>query len=360
MRIARVGFVGGIFMVLGGCSDLGTVPIERQPVRLRLSISTGDSPHGPRQGASPYFCSASRAVAGRPYRFQYGVRPVNFPRPELAKDGSSTLYHVMSYGGGGEIAGRASCVIPSTDRAKARIERLFRASPRRSGGMGTGAEGGVTLRSEPTPIEGVDVYTCRYGGEYPHCNYEPWWPGQTQPQCSAYDPTCGTGGGGDPYDDGWSWGNGGDDSEPPDLDDGTGREPCRRGADSTCITRPIDARELQQIIARINAMEESPSECAVAKQYAQELVSIGSDRFRVWDGYDIYPDSTKKGGRGQRLGYNAMDAKGRILVFDSYWLFNDYALVAHEALHNYLFRINSPLTGNANEDWVEEWSLRCA
>lgn len=62
----------------------------------------------------------------------------------------------------------------------------------------------------------------------------------------------------------------------------------------------------------------------------------------------------------QRLGYNSMDSRGRILVFDSYWLFRDRTLVAHEALHNYLFRIRSPLTGNDNERWVSQWARKCA
>lgn len=193
----------GIVLSVSACSDSSMIP-DGQLEAPRFSIHANDSPHGPGQGGSPYFCTASRAVTGRVYRYQYGIQAVHFPRPELATDGSTTVFRVVSYGGGGEIAGRASCVIPSTDRAKARIERLFRASPRRSGGMGSASESGVTIQSEPTPIEGVDVYTCRYGGEYPHCNYEPIWPGQAQPQCSAYDPTCGSGGVGDPYDDGWS------------------------------------------------------------------------------------------------------------------------------------------------------------
>ena len=360
MRTAQLGFVGGIFMIVGACSDLSTVPIERQPVRLRLSINAEDSPHGPGAGGSPYFCTASRKTTGRAYRYQYGMRAIHFPRPELAEDGSATVYQVVSYGGSGEIAGRASCVIPNTDAAKARIERIFRASPRRSGGMKSAAEGGVTIQSEPIPIGGVDVYTCRYGGEYPHCNYEPPWPGQTQPQCSAYDPTCGTGGGGDPYDDGWSWGNGGDDSEPPPPGDGSGRPPCRRGADKMCITEAVDDRELQRIVDRINAMQDSLPECAQAKAFAQELVAQGSDRFQVWNGYDVYPDPERESGWGQRIGYNSSDARGRILVFDSHWLFRDRTVVAHEALHNYLNRIRSPLTGKDNERWVSQWASKCA
>lgn len=357
MRTVQPVCAGLIFLSTVGCSDLSMVSDEHQPERPRFSLRFDDSPHGPDHGGSPYFCSASRAVRGRPHRFQYGTREVSFPMRELAKDGSSTVYEVVSYGGGGEIAGRASCVIPNTDAAKARIERLFRASPRR--GEATGARGRASIQSEPVPIGGVDVYTCRYGGEYPHCNYEPAWPGQTMPQCPAYDPICGTGGGGDPYDGGWSWGSaGGDGSDPPEVGDGTDRPACERDAQRHCITEAVDDRELQEIVDRINAMKDSPAECAAAKGYAQELVAQGRDRFRVWNGYDIYKDPKK--GRQQRLGYNSSDHEGRILVFDSYWLFHEYTLVAHEVLHNYLHRINSPLTGKANEDWVDEWSLRCA
>ena len=330
---------------------------QQPPVRQSYSNAEA-SPHGP--SSSPYFCIGSRAVAGQRYRYEYGVQTVSFPKPELAEDGSTTIYRVVSYGGGGVVAGRANCMIPNSTAAKARIERLFRVPRSRDALPVPHGGGSVAIQSEPVPIEGVDVYTCRYGGEYPHCNYEPAWIGMGSMQCSAYDPSCGTGGGGDPYaSDGWSWGSaGGDGSEPPPPDDGTGREPCRRDAAGFCITESVDSLEFAEIVERVNAMKELPAECARAKEFAQELVRQGRDRFQVWNGFDIYIGPEK--GRQQRYGYNSSDQKGRILVFDSYWLFEDPLLVAHEALHNYLHRINSPLLGGANEDWVKAWAPRCA
>ena len=107
-------------------------------------------------------------------------------------------------------------------------------------------------------------------------------------------------------------------------------------------------------------MQDSLPECAQAKIYAQELVARGRDRFLVWNGYDKYPDPESETGFSQRYGYNTSDSQGRILVFDSYWLMRDRTLVAHEALHNYLNRINSALMGKENERWVREWDDKCA
>lgn len=352
MRLTFRLLVPALAGLSAACSDTPTA-VRTVPFTLRGDIGEVPlSPHGPERGTSPYFCTASRAVKGTSTAYQYGIREVRFPKSELAPDGSSTVYRVVSYGGDGEIAGRASCLIPNTDAARARIERLFRTSPR---GRSTP---GATIQSEPAPIEGVDVYACRYGGEYPHCNYEPPLIGAGNVECTAYE-SCGTGSGGDPYaSDGWSWGSaGGDGSEPPPPDDGTGRKPCERDVTRYCVTEAVDSLELAQITQRITAMKETPAECALAKQYAQELLAQGPDRFLVWNGYDIYLEN---GRPRQRLGYNSSDQKGRILVFDSYWLFYEPTLVAHEALHNYLHRINSPLTGKANEDWVDEWAQRCA
>jgi hypothetical protein len=133
-----------------------------------------------------------------------------------------------------------------------------------------------------------------------------------------------------------------------------------RDSSGWCVSEAVDDLELKRITDAINAMQDSLPECAEAKRYAQELVGQGSDRFRVWNGYDVYPDPESETGFSQRYGYNDSDAKGRILVFDSYWLFRRRTLVAHEALHNYLYRINSPLMGSANEKWVGQWAEKCA
>jgi hypothetical protein len=249
-------------------------------------------------------------------------------------------------------------MIPNTDAARARVERVFRGSPAARGGL-RGGDGGASVQS--VPLDGVDVETCRYGGEPPHCNYAPPMLGAGEVQCPPTDSFCGSGGGDPTASDGWSWGSsGGDGSDPPPPDDGTNRPPCTRDTSGWCQTEAVDSHELQQVIDRINAMQDSLPECAEAKTYAQELVQQGSDRFRVWNGYDVYPDPESVTGFTQRYGYNDSDVKGRILVFDSYWLFRDRTLVAHEALHNYLHRINSPLVGDANEAWVKEWAGRCA
>jgi hypothetical protein len=346
-----------MLLFVSACADVPTALVHTVSEPRPNVAESPDSPHGPRYGATPYFCTGSRAVTGRSYRYQYGVRAVRFPLSELDPSGSTTVYHLVSYGGGGEIVHRASCMIPNTDAARARIARMFRAPPATLGGLrGKDADDGVVVQS--VPLEGVDVTTCMYGGEPPHCNYAPPWIGDSDVQCPANDPSCGAGGGGDPDD--WSWGGGGGDSpEPPSLDDGTDREPCKRDAIGNCVTEPVDSLELEQIVNKIREMKEYPQQCADAKRYGLELVSQGADRFRVWNGYDTYPDPTQPDGRGQTLGYNTSDSKGRILVFDSYWLYEEPTLVAHEVLHNYLYRINSPLIGAENEAFAEDWDDIC-
>ncbi|MFL5382542.1 MAG: hypothetical protein ACJ8GN_08540 [Longimicrobiaceae bacterium] len=273
-----------------------------------------------------------------------------------------TVYRLVSYGGNGEVLRRANCMIPNTASAKARVERMFRVSPTARGGMPRPKTDGGGVEIQSVPVEGVDVTVCQYGGEPPHCNYEPPMTGDTDIECPATDRLCGSGGD-DAEDDAgdWSWGGtGGSESEPLFDSDSTGRPPCRRDPSGMCMTEGVDSRELQRIVDRINAMQDSLPECAEAKGYAQELVAQGADRFRVWNGYDKYPDPDSPTGYSQRFGYNSSDANGRILVYDSYWLFEDRTLVAHEALHNYLNRINSPLLGKANENWVREWAEKCA
>jgi hypothetical protein len=298
---------------------------------------------------------------GSPY--QRGVRVLRFGSTQVASDGTSIVYHVISYGGGGEIAGEARCIIPHSDDALRMVDRIFHVTasirtPAPQLQVRSLASGLSTALRLDVMLDAVTATACRYGGVYPDCNYAPSWSGDTDVECRAEDPYCGGGGS---SGDGWAWGGAGDSSsDPPTPNDGTGRPACTRDADGECITRTVQSPEFDFIQSKIASMKDSPQECADAKRFAQELVAMGSGRFKVWDGYDVYADPASPTGFSQRYGYNDADPYGRILVFDAYWLQHMPDLVAHEALHNYLARINSPLTGDQNEAWVRQWADVCA
>jgi hypothetical protein len=210
-----------------------------------------------------------------------------------------------------------------------------------------------------TEIDGVVVDACRYGGEYPDCNYEPPWLGMTELQCSALDPYCGSGGGTDPGS-GWAGGAGtGDDPLPPPPEE-TDRPECTRNAQGNCLLRSLSAAEWSRIGELVQRMAEGSEYCRGAKAIASAMYGQGlaAGRIKVWDNQDRFINN--EGEEDMRWGTNLSDAAGRILAYDSYLLFNKRSLFAHEALHAYLHSINSPLMGDSNEAWVRAHEGECA
>jgi hypothetical protein len=321
--------------------------IEPEP----LANHRASSPHARNPTYSPYFCVAGRLIPGKEAVFAYGARRVRFAPTELADDGTSQVYAVRSYVGEGRLSASARCMIPNTPAAKHRINRIFHVPEAGS----RSADGNIPM-SSVVPIEGVVGEACRYGGDYPHCNYEPTWGDTRDIECSAVDPYC-TGGGDSGGD--WSWGGGGGgDPLPPPPEDL--RPECSRDAQGNCVLHPPSDAEWRRIGELVNRMTEGSEYCRGAKAIANEMYGRGlaAGRFKLWYNRDTFIN--EDGEEDMRWGANTSDAGGRILAFDSYVLFNTRSLFAHEALHAYLNSINSPLMGRANEDWVAAHEVECA
>ena len=63
----------------------------------------------------------------------------------------------------------------------------------------------------------------------------------------------------------------------------------------------------------------------------------------------------------QIVGYNSSDAGGRILVYDSYWIWRDPLVLTHEALHFYLDDTGMALnmTTVQQDEWIDSHAIYC-
>jgi len=123
-----------------------------------------------------------------------------------------------------------------------------------------------------------------------------------------------------------------------------------------------DDNQWRRLGELINRMTEQTEYCAGAKRIAQGYHAQGKEagRIQLWNGRDTYLNEA--GVEKMDWGRNTFDANGRLLAFDSYVVFNERSLVAHEALHAYLASI-APTTGlmpPSNEVWVRERQRECA
>lgn len=341
------------------CSDRAELLTETPAVASRAA-SQHANPHQLLSRRTPYYCVAGRLTSGSTNHYEYGGRPVSFPRSELADNGSSYTYRVRSFDGNGRIAGEARCLIPNTPSAIRRIDRIFRVERDKQ----NHTDGGFSTQGDPIPLDGYTGYACRYGGTYPYCNYEPQQT-STQVQCAADDPYCGSGGtdGGD----GWNWGTSGSDPTPPEPDEPDDpeeivRPECERTPAGACKLVHADDAQWDRLGELINRMTEQTEYCAGAKRIAQSFHAQGKEagRIQLWNGKDLYLDPA--GAEKMHWGRNAFDANGRLLAFDSYMVFNRRSLLAHEALHAYLATLapTSGLMPPDNETWVREHQGECA
>ena len=346
--------------ITGACADRVTAPakVTEGEVHVRwnaaFSGQTGTAAaHG--KSGSPYYCAVSSRVNGKAYRYAYGTVLLGMTPAELAPNGAVAIYNVVSFGGGGDVMGRARCQIPDTDAARRHVNRLFHARPAPSAERGRGQENGtISTQSDETPIDGVTGYACRYGGTYPNCNYEPpMVPArqQTQVQCGAMDPSCGTGGSGD--GDGWYWDGGGSTSEPPPPDDP--RPPCERDSQGYCAPEIPSEAEWQKLVNAIDSIQENNDACTGAKRYLQRLASKGRGaNLKVWTGYDVVAGT-------QYYGANRFFESGeRYIQWDRGWVFRELPLVVHEGLHAYfsLLATNSGLE-QSSEEYADQYEETC-
>lgn len=346
--------------ITSACSEGVTAARDPRSVSVNASASRSESSgtlegtgaaHG--RPGSPYYCSASRRVRGGEYLYEYGVIQLRIPPAGYASDGKVTIYRVVSFGGDGNVAGQAHCQIPDTDAARSYVNRLFHVRPIAS--RRQDAHDGLTTQGDPVPVDGFTGYACRYGGTYPHCNYEPALTQQEkQVECSALDPYCGSGGSGDEGDSGEEWGGGGDDSEPPPPEDY--RDPCRRDAQGYCVPEDPTEAEWQQLLVGIEGIQENNEHCTGAKRYLQRLASTGRGaNLKVWTGYDKVAGKQFYGANRFFPGTNE-----RYIVLDRDWGLKELPLVVHEGLHAYfsLLASNSGVE-ESSEVYAVRWQETC-
>jgi hypothetical protein len=358
-RLRRVFGGVGLLVTISACADRITAPPQTSEVQVPPRRNAAVLPelgtaaaHG--RAGSPYFCSVSSLVQDKTDRYEYGTVLLRVTPAELAADGLVAIYNVISFGGGGEVVGRARCQIPDTDAARRHVDRLFHVRPVPASINRVGERNGTVTQSDGTGIEGVTGYACLYGGTFPYCNYGPpmvpTWQ-QTQVQCPAMDPSCGSGG----SDTGeWYWDGGtGDTSEPPPPDDP--RDPCRRDSQGYCVPEIPTTLEWQKLLDAIDGIQENNEACAGAKRYLQRLASNGRGaNLKMWTGTDIV-------GGTQYFGANRFFPSGeRYIQWDRYWGLRELPLVVHEGLHAYfsLLANNSGLEGSS-ETYAIQYQETC-
>ena len=243
----------------------------------------------------------------------------------------------MISGSGARIVQVEDCVIPNTDAAVGRMDRKF------------------GVRREESPIQPMKialapivVNVCQNGNPWPDCNTEsapPPPPINCEFDCDPLRYTTG-GGNGSPEDP---------TSDPEPLPEDN-RPDCQKDAQGYCVTRPVRQDEWDDLGRVIESLREDIHECREAKTILQDFYAQGLEggRFRFWDGKDLNAARTS-----QRYGFMSSDARGRIIVYDSYYAVSDKGTVVHEALHVYLNNINSPINGEENELWVKQWQKTC-
>lgn len=125
---------------------------------------------------------------------------LSFPKPELHETRVTRQYRYHGFAGK-EVVRLGLCVIPATDKALRRVDRLFRLTGRP---VRPAAAISMDCPKGGCILEEVTVVACQGGGTYPDCNETPveyqrcdWWNpcGASGPGGS---PNMGPGGGGTP------------------------------------------------------------------------------------------------------------------------------------------------------------------
>lgn len=185
---------------------------------------------------------------------------------------------------------------------------------------------------------------------------------------------CTDGGGGTGGDGGGGGGGSGDGDGDGTTDDGIctadengtvceseDRPECERRPDALweCVTRPPNTTEWAELAQKVDRMTENTEYCRGAKAIAQEMYAAGREGGRIvlWDGRNYVPGTNKE---QMVWGKNSSDTRGRIIEMDSYLASAVPSLLAHEALHAYLYSINWPGTLQEQEDWVRAREIECA
>lgn len=348
-------FIGvlGVIVLAAACADLPTDSV-RLPSESRAEPTSILDPSPRKDGG--FTCVMRLARPSDPSSWSRAETGVTFPAAELDPQGRTIEYRYRGYTPSNRIVAAVDCVIPATDAAVERMNRKLKvtrwhrvgsAAPRSGTRLSVGSAS-FDLNTEDTSISLAPVTgTARwcgtgYIGTYPNC----------------YPISSGTPS--QPEADGeWTWWEGSGTGTAPD--DGTGRDACTRDTSGNCKTREIAPDEWTKLLQRIAAIREDTDYCRGAKQALSALAQQGPEtqRLRFWDGFD------KLSGDEQLYGQNLSDVKGRYIKYDSYWIWHDAELLAHEGIHYWLDQlavsgIPSPVPiGITNEDWADSVDENC-
>jgi len=339
-------------LVMSACQDLPTTVSEVAPpkdaVTSRYSIPG-------RVSKSAITCYVSRRVTGREYKYAYGTLRLHFPANTFAADGSTRLFRWRVQELGQEPVVSGSCQIPATPEAYDFVMKRLGLI-----GQGKGDDDGVVSVQNC-----VQLGTCLVAGFVVVApSSSTWgWSGSWNGGGGSGPSNCnGTWDGS--YCDEWEEDRGGDVPDPGP--DGTYRPKCDREASGHCITRELGYVEFNTVALKIHDLLEPTPACARAKAILLDLVAQGpaAMRIRGWTGYDVFYDPSK-GEYRQKFGQVLSDAQGRYIQYDIDWVTtdrqdpDDREVIVHEGLHMYLNEINSPLMGQAAEDWMTSEQKKC-
>lgn len=338
--------------VLAACHDVGTFPDVEKSAPATAAAYEGGSRD---PGAVEYVCNVSVATPGGRYAYRYGRMPLQFPQSAMHPANATHRYRYRVVNGNGKALRVASCVVPRTDEAVEIMNRRFEV-PDETGDaqvQGCVSEGVCTL--DPIIIIGGGGSSGggwgSGGGGGGDGGGGDSGPGDGQCMASVGgDATimgCLPGGGDSP-----------DPEDPPAWDDGTGRDPCERDATGWCKVRRLTEEEWTKLVARVEAIREANEVCAGAKQVLRGMIAQGreANRIQFWDGYNM-PSPEE-----QYFGANSSDSSGRILHYDSYWVWKPekQTLIVHEAIHAYYFANPHPtLQGDALHAHIHQIDDTC-
>jgi hypothetical protein len=180
-------------LLLAACQDQVTAPdpaVTDLPSRTTLSPPE-TARHDGRGG--PAVCSVTRSHPDGREEWQSRAVTIHFPRSEVRADGATVPYTYRGYRGA-EVAATATCLIPRTDAAQRRVDRIFQVGRGESDSSHSSVMSVESCGGEdnPCPIDVVIGYGCVGGGVWPDCNGV-MDPGDHE-ACSVYN-ECGGGSG---------------------------------------------------------------------------------------------------------------------------------------------------------------------
>lgn len=337
----------GLAVLLVACQDLPTAPSG-------LGLPARATGGGLHLGTTPVVCTYGWKEDDSP-RWVVRRDTIHFPRGEIAPSGQTVRYQIRTEGADGLLVYTGDCDVPYTEGALRRVDRHF--GVLENGGADQFRKRRGMITTQGCVTDGACVLEPIVVKAPLKPNNDPDDP------CTRNPDQCESGGGGDGGDGGGDGDGGGSTDEgsegdnPPLQEGDTTRTACEKDAYGACIERDLRPDEWDELGKRINAVREDTHECRQAKGILQNMYGqgLGAGRFQLFDGY------YKPAAGEQTYGYNSQDQYGRILVYDSYWIWRDQYLLIHEALHAYLEQTGMNLSMDVTQqhNWIRAHQIYC-